>query len=92
MTTLLGETRPVARMQHTCDGCVGLIPSGQTYVRQRIADSGESWTWKAHLLCHAIADELHRQNPWYDDGAVDPDEMHWIIRDLIGGLLLAPPK
>lgn len=58
MTTLLGETRPVARKRHHCDECGAIIAVGVAYVRQRNVRDGEAYTYKAHEECHSVAVEV----------------------------------
>ncbi len=85
--TLLAEERPVARKSHGCNACLGLIQAGETYARQRVADGSEAWTWKGHLLCESVDHHLRREAGWYDEEGPDPEEVHEVLRDLLGGLL-----
>lgn len=89
MTTVLDERRPVANKRHHCNGCLGVISPGEHYVIQKIVDGSEFWTWKAHELCDAIHLQLTRSHHYFDDEFPDPCEVHEVIRDLLGGLLLA---
>lgn len=51
--TVLENATPVARKQHLCDVCLGVIGEGDRYHRQRgIWDEGP-YTHKAHALCNA---------------------------------------
>lgn len=48
---VLDDQRHVARKDHRCDVCLGVIAAGDRYHRQRnIGDDGP-YTFKAHLLC-----------------------------------------
>ncbi len=88
--TLIAEARPTARKSHGCNACLGRIQPGEQYDRQRVADSGDAWTWKAHRLCSAIVDHLWAEDCYFSDESPGPDEVHEVLRDLLGGLLGAP--
>ena len=84
--TLLGENRPLALKSHRCNACLGVIQPGEQYARQRVVDGGWVWVWKAHLLCLAIDNEI-RRDAWYEDEGPAPEEIHDVLRSLLGGLL-----
>lgn len=66
----LGTERPVARKSHVCDSCCGTIDVGQRYVRARIVDGGEAWTWKAHEDCQRAGEILFDAGLEGDDGCI----------------------
>lgn len=68
MATLVDEARPLSKQEHQCCACDATIRAGVRYVRQRIVDGRDAWTWKAHLECQAAADSLDL----FDDEVWDP--------------------
>ena len=80
---LIAESWQAARQRHVCDACLGVIGPGDQYYRQRIADVGDVWTWKAHALCDALTDAL--REPF--DYELDVSLLHEAISGLLGGLL-----
>lgn len=75
--TVLEDVKPVARKQHRCDVCDGVIGEGDRYHRQRGVWEGEPYTHKAHLLCRAAyvlaMRDLERRADW--DEYAEPDEV-----------------
>ena len=55
---LIHHETPKARKEHQCDECCHPIAPGTVYVRQRSADGGDVWTYKAHADCFDFAREL----------------------------------
>ena len=51
MTTLVNESTQKARKKHWCQDCGQRIFIGEEYVRQFLADYGDTWTFKAHTDC-----------------------------------------
>lgn len=52
MTTLLEEvTIKAARKAHRCNWCNEAIEVGTSYVRQRLVDGHEAWTYRSHPEC-----------------------------------------
>lgn len=87
MCTLLDEVRPVARKPHGCNECGGTIGSGDTYLRQRIVDCGDIWTYKAHRLCNAIGIRWQREFGFGDcDILPDWGEMRSELHRVFAGL------
>ena len=58
MSTLIDEQRPTARVVHQCGGCGRTIHPGERYLRQRIVDVGDAWTWKECAHCEAVRPAL----------------------------------
>ena len=65
MSRTLSERRPVARKQHQCDQCCGVISPGDRYFVQRNVDGGDTWTWRAHELCTAASRLAYRLGDFY---------------------------
>lgn len=87
MATLLGESYPKARKGHGCDGCGGSIGAGDTYVRQRVVDGTEAWTWKSHQLCNAADRVVRARSERYDDEeGVSWGEVHERLRAFFAAL------
>lgn len=93
MSLVLDHATPVARVEHRCDVCSGVIGRGDRYVRQRNVQDGEAFTWKGHSLCSAAYMKAAR-----DQGCVlayeeypDPDsEVMPIVRGVFAALCGAP--
>lgn len=65
--TILKETKPVARKEHRCMFCYGIIHKGQKYLRQTNVVDGIVGDWVCHQECQDVAKALNM----YDD--CDPD-------------------
>lgn len=84
MTTVLEDAYPVARKQHFCDICNGIIGIGDQYHRQRnIGDDGP-YVFKGHHLCWGAWNKAYRELGLWDDEAPD-----WFedIKPLVTGAL-----
>lgn len=60
MCQLIDDRWVVARKDHHCNGCGGTISKGTSYLRQRVVDGRDIWTYKAHELCAAIEWRIQR--------------------------------
>lgn len=72
--TILKETKPIARKEHKCMFCYGIIHKGQKYLRQTNVVDGTVGDWVCHQECQDVARALGM----YDDCAPDyglSDEM-----------------
>ena len=59
MATLIeSATIKSARKRHRCDWCGEHIDIGTSYERQRLADCGDAWVYKAHPECIEAASTL----------------------------------
>jgi hypothetical protein len=69
---LIAQRHRVARKEHKCDLCNGQIEKGTKYSYAFIKDNGDHWSFKSHLECEFVANELWDFiNPW--DGMRDDD-------------------
>lgn len=84
MCRLIADQVVTARKPHGCNACGGRIEKGHPYARQRVADGGEAWTWKAHLLCHAVAASLMVEYHLDCGEPVDWGEVQERVGDLLG--------
>jgi hypothetical protein len=57
--TVLSDAVHTARKEHHCDQCWRKIEKGQKYRRQVNTEEGLQ-TYRAHLDCDALADEMHK--------------------------------
>ena len=62
MTNIAHETIKAARKTHQCDWCGEKIIVGQPYVRQRIKDCTDVWTWRAHPECDRASGTLSKMD------------------------------
>lgn len=67
MSTILSESRPTARKEHTCDFCGHAIPVGEKYNLQVGVYDG-FYTWKSHVVCEELAHLLDMYEDAYPDG------------------------
>lgn len=58
MITELSRKQPVARNEHRCDFCGGIIRKGEKYNNQSLAFDGTAYSWKSHLHCLALTKEM----------------------------------
>lgn len=70
MITVLKESHPVARKQHTCMLCYCKIEKGQRYYRQT-CKYDDVYDFIEHEECHAIARELDMYDDCDDEGLTD---------------------
>lgn len=70
MGLVLETVTHTARKMHWCASCGRKIATGQKYVRQRVVEGGNAWTWKAHQHCHEAAQILFAKGIEGDDGSL----------------------
>lgn len=68
--TVLDDVWPVARKEHRCDVCMGVIAAGDRYRRQRNVDD-DVYTFKAHALCDAAYWVAYKEAGCWDDEGPD---------------------
>jgi ribosomal protein L24E len=54
----IGESTPVAKKDHVCSYCDGVIKKGEGYERTFLKHDGRVYAWKNHFKCSAIASKL----------------------------------
>jgi len=57
MTALISSSSPVARKDHRCNYCGGVIPKGEKYNRDFLIYD-YPYSWKNHFRCGMIASKL----------------------------------
>ena len=77
---MLDERTLTARTRHVCSVCPEPIEPGERYVRQRVVDSRDAWTWKAHDLCDLAYESAARE---LDLRETEPDYIEDILPRLI---------
>lgn len=68
MLTILRETFPTAKKEHTCEFCYGKIRINQKYVRQTNVYDGEVYDYITHQECKEVAHELRMYDDCSDEG------------------------
>ena len=58
MLEILKETNPVAKKDHVCQFCGGVIKEGERYNRATISYNGDVYDWKSHLHCLELTANL----------------------------------
>jgi len=64
MIEMISMKNKEARIEHTCMFCDGKINKGEEYEYSKLKYEGDLYTWKTHLKCRDLAQELEM----YDDG------------------------
>jgi hypothetical protein len=82
----------VARKDHTCDACLGIIASGDRYHRQRSIWEGEPMVYKCHALCDAVYWRMHRERELWDDESLDDSEIREGLLRVFASLSQADPE
>lgn len=71
MITILKDSHPIARKEHTCMLCYGKIHKGQKYYRQTCVYDAAPYDWIEHEECRAAAIELDMFDDCDDEGLTD---------------------
>lgn len=71
METLRNLT-PVARKEHKCMWCRGIIEVGEKYERTTHIHDGTLYDWVNHFSCRSLADKLDMWE-YADEGVTDSD-------------------
>lgn len=77
MNDAQSHTEPIARKDHRCDYCNGIIPKGEKYNRDGLVYDGTATTWKSHMFCQGL---VNRLVDWSEvDDGVDADYFHEMV-------------
>jgi len=82
---IIEEGKHIARKEHTCNFCGGVINIGEEYDYQKNKQDGEFNTWKSHLKCIELSHALKMYDDIYDEGLTSDDFYEYInetIKDL----------
>lgn len=88
--TMLADDWPVARVEHRCSLCGGVIAPGDRYRRQRYVDD-DPYTLKTHGLCDAAYWVAYREFDYWDDEPVDQGEVELVMMRFFAALAGAVP-
>lgn len=70
---LIGDINKIkARKNHRCNWCGQTINVGEVYQRSFNKYDSDVYTWKNHLFCQKVANELNMFD-WCDEGVTDDD-------------------
>lgn len=58
MPELIRKSKPIARKEHRCMWCGGVIPVGEMYERTVLKYDGYVYEWINHLQCRELAGSL----------------------------------
>ena len=83
MPTLLKDSHPIARKEHTCELCGCKINKGQKYYRQTNIYDGRIYDWIEHEECRDITHELDMFSECDYDEGLSSDYFKDIIDDYI---------
>lgn len=59
------RNQPIARKEHRCDFCRGIIKKGEKYDNATLKYDGSLYRWKSHLHCLELASTVAAE---YDEG------------------------
>ncbi|MGN1217925.1 MAG: hypothetical protein ACI4TD_08110 [Phocaeicola sp.] len=71
----INRTKPIARKQHKCNFCGGVIEKGEMYDNTTFVFDSSAYTWKSHLHCLNIASYI---DDYSDEGITEDDFATWI--------------
>ncbi len=71
-----------AKKVHHCNYCGGVIPIGEQYEARAIKGNDLFYTWKSHVRCNKIAEELDMFD-LCDDGVTADDFREFIMQEYI---------
>ena len=71
MLEILKETNPVAKKDHVCQFCGGVIKEGERYNRTTISYDGDVYDWKSHLHCLELTANLDMKRFCEDCGLTE---------------------
>jgi hypothetical protein len=67
MGTLLKQIYPIARKEHQCYFCGGIINKGEKYSRQSVENDGSVDDITTHINCNNLAEKLKMYEGFYGD-------------------------
>ena len=70
---IIDSKERVAKKEHICKWCGGLIRAGENYDWSKNKDNGKLYEWKSHIRCTAIAHHYDFFNYCEDDGLTGED-------------------
>ena len=68
---ILRDTHPIARKEHKCQFCGGIISIGEKYYRQTNVYDGRVYDWISHTECTQLSHALDMYN--YCDEGLDTE-------------------
>lgn len=71
----INRRNPIARKQHKCNFCGGIIEKGEKNDNATLEFDGTVYTWKSHLHCLNIASEI---DDYDEEGISEDDFATWI--------------
>lgn len=70
--TVLRYSHPIAKKEHRCNFCNGIIQIGEKYNYQANIFDGDFYAWKSHIRCLEIASKL-KMYEHCDEGVTEDD-------------------
>ena len=77
----INELRPVARKEHTCEFCGGVIRVGERYLKETFVD-GVIYNWISHIHCSAVCKELD-MNRKLDYNGISSEDFECCVIDYV---------
>lgn len=71
---------PIARKNHVCSLCNGVIQTGEQYVRFSGRYDGQMFDYKHHIVCDKL---IKAYCDWACDSEYDPDNVIDMIRERV---------
>lgn len=79
----ISSRNPVAKKEHVCDFCNGIIPKGEKYKHATNKYEGMLYTWKSHLSCLRLIEALDMEG---DGDGITSDEFCEYVSDAFSDL------
>jgi len=65
---VLSRSKPIAKKEHRCGCCGGIIKVGEKYANQAIHDTGRVDNFRSHFHCKSLTDMLNMWDNCDEDG------------------------
>ncbi len=75
---IIESGKHVARKEHTCNFCHGVINIGEQYEYQKNKCDGDFYTWKTHSKCLYVSNALKMYDDCGNEGLTEDDFYEYI--------------
>ena len=82
MIETISNKKSKARKEHLCSYCEGTIKIGEIYGNSTHKYEGHIYTWKNHLKCQKLAEDLGMFHDLWSDG-LDSDEFMYNVQEFL---------
>ena len=82
---IISSSQPKANKNHECMWCKGIIKKGEIYDKH-VCKHDYIYTWKNHLKCSAVYNQLNMVNGDWEDGIDSDSFMKYVYEFLYDNL------